>query len=326
MGRFKELLKNDFLILHGALGTELEFRGHDVSGKLWSAKYLLEQPDLIQAVHESYLQAGSDIVTTSSYQATLPGLTETGLTQKEAEQVIRLTVKLAKRARDKFWQSLNEEEKKQRIYPLISGDIGPYAAYLADGTEYTGAYGTISKEELKAFHRSRIKLLLDEDIDLLALETIPNHLEAQALAELLDQEFPEAEAYISFTAQNGQTISDGTPAEELARIADHSQQILALGLNCSAPAVYQEILVRMATVTDKPLVTYPNSGEIYDGAHQVWTASADTSRSLLENTLIWQQLGAKIVGGCCRTRPRDIEALSQGLKSRLSQCPSNQPE
>ena len=207
MAIFKDYLENKSpLILHGALGTEMESLGYDISGKLWSAKYLLEKPEVIQKIHETYVAAGSDLITTSSYQATLPGLIDAGLTEKEAEQIIALTVQLAKAARDKVWAA----EKAKRPYPLISGDVGPYAAYLANGSEYTGDYGQITIKELKEFHRPRIQILLDQGVDLLALETIPNRLEAQALIELLAEEFPEAEAYISFTVQEPGTISDGT--------------------------------------------------------------------------------------------------------------------
>ena len=134
---------------------------------------------------------------------------EAGLTEKEAEQIIVLTVQLAKNARDKVWARLDETEKAKRPYPLISGDVGPYAAYLSNGSEYSGDYGQITIEELKDFHRPRIQILLDQGVDLLALETIPNRLEAQALIELLAEEFPEAEAYLSFTVQEPATISDG---------------------------------------------------------------------------------------------------------------------
>ena len=163
MAIFKDYLENKSpLILHGALGTEMESLGYDISGKLWSAKYLLEKPEVIQKIHETYVAAGADLITTSSYQATLPGLMEAGLTEKEAEQIIVLTVQLAKNARDKVWVALDETEKAKRPYPLISGDVGPYAAYLANGSEYSGDYGQITIEELKEFHRPRIQILLDK--------------------------------------------------------------------------------------------------------------------------------------------------------------------
>ena len=243
MAIFKDYLENKSpLILHGALGTEMESLGYDISGKLWSAKYLLEKPEVIQKIHETYVAAGSDLITTSSYQATLPGLIDAGLTKEEAEQIIALTVQLAKDARDKVWATLDETEKAKRPYPLISGDVGPYAAYLANGSEYTGDYGQITIKELKEFHRPRIQILLDQGVDLLALETIPNRLEAQALIELLAEEFPEAEAYISFTVQEPGTISDGTSLDEIAQLVGQSDQILALGINCSSPLLYNQAL------------------------------------------------------------------------------------
>lgn len=315
MGRFKELLEQqEYLILHGALGTELEYRGYDVSGKLWSAKYLLENPAVIKDIHKDYLLAGSDIVTTSTYQATFPGLAAVGLSKQAIEAVIRLTVTLAKEARDEVWEQLSADEKEWRVYPLISGDVGPYAAYLADGSEYTGAYGEVTKEELKAFHRPRIQLLLEEGAELLALETMPNRLEIESLLELLADEFPTVEAYLSVTTQDGQTLSDGSSLEAIAELVNQSQNVLAVGVNCSSPVLFSDFLAKCRQLTDKPFVTYPNSGEVYDGATQTWHESADTSHTLLEHTLKWHELGAKVVGGCCRTRPQDIQILASQLR------------
>ena len=221
MGRLKELLaQKQILVLHGPLGTELEAMGYDVSGKLWPAKYLLEKPEVIQELHEIYLNNGSNILTTSTYQATIPGLEAAGLNPEQAVDIIRLTVQLAHQARDNYWQNLLDEQKTQTIYPLISGDVGPYAAYLADGSEYNGQYGKVSLQELKDFHRPRIQLFLEQEVDMLALETIPNRLEVQALTELLSEEFPQVEAYMSFTAQEVGKISDGTALKDVIALVE----------------------------------------------------------------------------------------------------------
>ena len=318
MGTFKGLLENqDVLILHGALGTELEALGYDISGKLWSAKYLLEKPSIIQEIHETYIASGADLVTTSSYQATLPGLQEAGLTEVEAKAAIAQTVALAKAARDKAWQSLSEAEKSKRPYPLISGDVGPYAAYLANGSEYTGDYGDISKEDLKDFHRPRIEILLEEGVDLLALETIPNALEAEALVELLAEEFPQVEAYLSFTIQEADRISDGTDFADLISLVNGSKQILVLGFNCSSPLLYDTALEKLSALTDKYLITYPNSGEVYDGQTQTWRPKDVTAKDLVDHSQAWhQQFQVKILGGCCRTRPNDIKSLYQTFRGQ----------
>ena len=316
MATFKDYLENNSpLILHGALGTEMEALGYDISGKLWSAKYLLEKSEVIQELHETYVAAGADLITTSSYQATLPGLVEAGLTEKAAEQIIALTVRLAKAARDKVWGALNETEKAKRPYPLISGDVGPYAAYLANGSEYSGDYGKITINELKDFHRPRIQILLDQGVDLLALETIPNRLETQALIELLAEEFPEAEAYMSFTVQIPDAISDGNSLAEMAKLVSQSNQILAVGINCSSPLLYNQALSFLEN-TGKALITYPNSGEVYDGDSQTWKSKDKDALTLVEHSKYWHaHFGVKILGGCCRTRPNDIKALYQEFRT-----------
>ncbi|CAI3355218.1 homocysteine S-methyltransferase [Enterococcus cecorum] len=317
MGRLKKLLaQKQILVLHGPLGTELEAMGYDVSGKLWSAKYLLEKPEVIQELHEIYLNNGSNILTTSTYQATIPGLEAAGLNPEQAADIIRLTVQLAHQARDNYWQNLSDEQKTQTIYPLISGDVGPYAAYLADGSEYNGQYGKVSLQELKDFHRPRIQLFLEQEVDMLALETIPNRLEVQALTELLSEEFPQIEVYMSFTAQETGKISDGTSLKDVIALVEACPQILAVGFNCTQPRLYDELLQELRTLTTKPLVTYPNSGEIYDGATQTWHHSHEGEGSLVEQSLHWIHLGAQIVGGCCRTRPAEIAALAQAVRKQ----------
>lgn len=315
MGRLNELLtRKQILVLHGPLGTELEYMGYDVSGKLWSARYLLEKPEIIQDIHEIYLESGCNIVTTATYQATIPGLMAAGLDFEQAADIIRLTVQLANQARDNYWQRLSSEAQQQSVYPLISGDVGPYAAYLADGSEYNGQYGEVTLQELKDFHRPRIQLFLEQGVDMLALETIPNALEVQALTELLSEEFPQVEAYMSFTAQETGKITDGTSLKDVIALVEDCSQILAVGFNCSQPRLYDELLQELRTLTMKPLVTYPNSGETYDGVTQTWHHSHEREGSLVNQSLRWIKFGAQIVGGCCRTRPSEIALLAQAVQ------------
>ena len=314
MGKFKDLLdKQEIIILDGALGTELESLGYDVSGKLWSAQYLLDQPQIIQDVHESYVRAGSDIITTSSYQASIPAFIEAGLAPEKAYDLLKETVFLAQKAIENVWQELSPEEQKQRPYPLIAGSVGPYAAYLADGSEYTGDY-QLSEGEFQEFHRPRIQALLEVGCDLLAIETIPNGAEAAAILRLLAEEFPQAEAYLSFVAQSENAISDGTKIEELGNLAQESSQVLAVGFNCTAPHLIAPLLHELGQVCNKPFLTYPNSGETYNGLTRTWHDNPEQERSLLENSKLWQNQGVRLFGGCCRTRPEDIYQLAKGFK------------
>ena len=315
MGAFKDLLeKQDIIILDGALGTELERQGYDVSGRLWSAKYLLENPQIIQDLHEDYVRAGSDIITTSSYQASIPAFVEEGLSLDKAHEIFKKTVLLAQAAVKNVWGRLSLDEQKQRFYPLIAGSVGPYAAYLADGSEYTGSYH-LSEEEFKDFHRPRIQALLDAGCDLLAIETIPNGAEAAAILRLLAEEFPKTEAYLSFVAQSENTISDGTKIELLGRLAQESPQVLAIGFNCTAPHLIVPLLEKLKQVCDKPLLAYPNSGEIYNGLTKTWHDDLEQNLCLLDYSQLWKRQGVQLIGGCCRTRPEDIRRLAGELRT-----------
>src|ERR1044072_8100366 len=193
------------LVIDGALATELERRGCDLKDDLWSAKILLEQPEKIKQVHLDYVKAGADCAITASYQATLEGFVKRGLTENEAIALIQKSVKLASEARDEFWA--DPSNRGNRSQPFVAASVGPYGAFLADGSEYRGNYG-LTEKELMEFHRPRIKVLLEAGADMLACETIPCLIEAQAIAKLL-KEFPDVVAWISFTGRDEVYISEG---------------------------------------------------------------------------------------------------------------------
>lgn len=153
MNKIKDILKKQkAIILDGALGTQIQKNGYDVNDSLWSAKFLDENPSIIKEVHKQYLQAGADCIISSSYQASIEGFLKKGFSKKKALELIRLSINIAKESRDEFWEGL--ENKQNRIKPLVAASIGPYGAYLADGSEYSGKY-SISNEALKHFHEKR---------------------------------------------------------------------------------------------------------------------------------------------------------------------------
>ena len=119
------------IVLDGALATELEARGFSVNDALWSAKALFERPDLVRSVHLDYLRAGADVVTSASYQATVEGFVKRGFTKEEAAALIQKSVRLAQEARDLYLA----ERGADGAVPLVAASVGPYGAYLADGSE-----------------------------------------------------------------------------------------------------------------------------------------------------------------------------------------------
>jgi homocysteine S-methyltransferase len=299
---------NDFslIILDGALATELENRGCNINDSLWSAKILAENPEIIEKVHYDYFISGADCAITSSYQATIDGFMQKGFTETEAISLIQRSVRIAKKARDDFWN--DPENRINRPMPLVAGSVGPYGAYLADGSEYRGDYN-ISEEELINFHRPRIKILVDEGVDILACETIPNLLEAKAITKLL-KEFPNVYCWISFSGKNDLEISDGTLISECAKYLDNCEQVAAIGINCTAPAYVNSLIEEIKNNSTKPVIVYPNSGEEYDANSKTWHGDS-SGCSYGCNAKNWFDKGAKLIGGCCRTTPEDISSIAK---------------
>ncbi|MDQ5908299.1 MAG: homocysteine S-methyltransferase [Pseudomonadota bacterium] len=293
------------LILDGALATELEQRGADLRDALWSAKVLLENPELIYQVHFDYFQAGADCVITASYQATIAGFMQRGLTREAALELLQRSVQLAIEARDAFWQ--DPANRVGRPRPLVAASVGPYGAFLADGSEYRGDYG-LSEVELMDFHRPRLAGLLAAGPDLLACETIPCWTEAHALAQLL-AEFPDACAWFSFSARDDTQICHG---ERLADCVDGLEafpQVVAIGVNCTAPQYIPSLIAEIRSATAKPIVVYPNSGETYDAEQHAWCGPATVDAFALEAQR-WYDGGARLIGGCCRTTPTHIAHIA----------------
>jgi homocysteine S-methyltransferase len=296
------------MVLDGALATELENRGCDLNDSLWSAKVLMEQPELIQKVHLDYFNAGADVAITASYQATVEGFAQRGLSKNQAIELIKKSVQIAKNARDEFWS--DEKNQVNRNYPLIAGSVGPYGAFLADGSEYRGDY-QLTEKEMIDFHRPRIEALIESGVDLLACETIPNFVEAQALIKLLS-EFPSASAWFTFTAKDGEHISHGEKIADVAKWLDSFEQVSAIGINCSSPLHIPSLIQEIKKNTNKPIIVYPNSGEFYISVTNSWHGET-SSESFGLQSQNWYELGAKVIGGCCRTTPEHIKEIKNWI-------------
>jgi homocysteine S-methyltransferase len=295
-------------ILDGGLATELEARGLALDDPLWSARALIDAPELVAAVHRDYLEAGADVISTATYQATLPGLAGRGLSAAESRRVLLSGVTLARTERDVFWE--RHVAGSVRARPLVAASIGSYGAFLADGSEYRGEYG-LDAAALAAWHRPRLDILEGSGADLLAFETIPSLMEVMAIVRAL-ADHPGPPAWISFQARDSRHLADGSPVDAAAAAADRCARVVAVGVNCVAPALVAPLLTRLARATSKPLAVYPNRGDVWDPASRSWieTGSQVAFGSL---ALAWRSAGARLIGGCCRTTPADIRTIASAL-------------
>lgn len=284
------------LISDGGLATELEARGHDLSDDLWSARLLLDSPLEIAAVHAAFFCAGATFATTASYQASFDGFAERGIGRDAAARLMRLSVELAKTARDEVGGDR-----------WVAASVGPYGAALANGEEYVGRYG-LSVEQLADWHRPRMEVLVDADPDVLAIETVPDIDEAQALVALVHE--LGTPAWLSYTI-DGTSTRAGQPLADAFAVAADVPEIVAVGVNCCAPDDVEHAIGVAREGTGKPVIVYPNSGEDWDGVRRTWIGQPAWSADLAPR---WVAAGANIIGGCCRVRPDDIAALALTLR------------
>ncbi|MBX3054035.1 MAG: homocysteine S-methyltransferase [Caldilineaceae bacterium] len=305
------LSRQGFVVLDGGLATELEQRGADIDDELWSARLLLDAPGLIRQLHYDYFAAGADVAISASYQASFPGFSRRGLGRNEAAALLALSVALAQAARDDFWA--DEANRVGRLRPLVAASIGCYGAFLADGSEYRGDYG-LTREELIDWHRPRMAALVASKPDLLACETIPCQVEAEALVALL-AEFPPTPAWLSFSCCDESHVCHGEEFATCVALAAASPHVIAVGVNCTPPPFVEPLLRSARPVTDKPLLCYPNSGESWNAAARCWVEGSGLT-DFGPPAQLWQAAGGQIIGGCCRTGPDDIRRIRASLENR----------
>jgi homocysteine S-methyltransferase len=290
---------NGVLVLDGGLATELEARGHDLRDPLWSARLLADAPEAIAAAHRAYFRAGAAVATTATYQASFDGFAARGVDRDETARLLRRGVALAAQARTAV-----AGDGRRRF---VAASVGPYGAALADGSEYRGRYG-VRVAALAAWHRPRLDVLVDAAPDLLAIETVPDADEAQALvAALAGSPVP---AWLSYSIAGSRTRAGQPLAEAFAVVAD-VPEIVAVGVNCCVPDDVGPAIATARAVTGKPVLVYPNSGERWDARARCWVGPAGFD---VERATGWVARGAVAVGGCCRVGPAAIAALARMLR------------
>lgn len=282
-GPLAEALAQRTVLLDGGLSNQLAAQGCDLSGGLWTGRVLAERPDQVEAAHTAYARAGAEVLITASYQI--------GPRHPRAADLLHRSVALAARAADAADHEV-----------WVAASVGPYGAVLADGSEYRGRYG-LSVRELAAFHRPRIEALLAARPDVLALETVPDPDEAEALLTVLAE--TGAPAWLSYTVADGRTRS-GAPLPEAFALAAAAPQVIAVGVNCCDPAEVLPALEAAAGTTARPLLAYPNDGSVWEAATSTWHPPATEARW---PCAAWHRTGARLIGGCCRIGPARIAEL-----------------
>ncbi|CAG7654188.1 homocysteine S-methyltransferase [Actinacidiphila bryophytorum] len=285
------------LVLDGGLSNQLADQGCDLRDPLWTARLLADEPGQIEAAHRAYVRAGADVLITSAYQASYEGFARRGIGRAEAAGLLRRSVDLARRA------------AAERPGVRVAASVGPYGAVLADGSEYRGRYG-LTVRELERFHRPRIDAVAAASPDVLALETVPDVDEAEAM---LRAAAPTGlPVWLSYTV-DGERTRAGQPLAEAFALAAGRDEVVAVGVNCCAPQDVQAAVELAVAVCGKPAVAYPNSGERWNAAAHRWEGGGVRSPSLASLATAWHASGARLIGGCCRVGPPTVTAIRAAL-------------
>ncbi len=282
---------SELTLIDGGLSTALEALGNSLNTSLWSGELLRNHAEQIRAAHQLFVDAGAQVLITSSYQVTYPGCQSQGWSEAEVDAALIASTELARFDGVK-----------------VAASVGPYGAYLADGSEYRGNYG-LSKEELKDFHRARLAKLIESKPDLLAIETIPELTEAAAIIELLTELSNTIPFWISFSCKSESEISSGELFVDAVTLANSSLQLLAVGINCTAPDLIAPLLESAVLHDGAPFVVYPNSGRQWDAVNKVWLGDPELSFTRAQIDA-WIALGTQFIGGCCGVGPRDIANIA----------------
>ncbi|MGC4985508.1 homocysteine S-methyltransferase [Streptomyces sp. DT193] len=299
---FADALSSGTVVLDGGMSNQLEAAGHDLGDSLWSARLLADRPEAIVEAHLAYYEAGADVAITSSYQATFEGFARRGVPRERGAELLGLSVESAREA-------ARRAHAKGVTRPLwVAASVGPYGAMLADGSEYRGRYG-LSVAELERFHLPRLEVLAAAAPDVLALETVPDTDEARALLRAVRG--LGVPAWLSYSVAGDRTRA-GQPLEEAFALAAEADEVIAVGVNCCAPADVDAAVATAARVTGKPVVVYPNSGETWDAAARAWTGSSTFTAAQVGG---WERAGARLIGGCCRVGPEAITGIASALRA-----------
>lgn len=284
------------VILDGGLSTALDELNIDISGPLWTARAVVENPDGLAAAHRRFAEAGADYVTTASYQCGVEHFRTLGLSASRARAALLSTTSIAR---------IGVADTPTRV----AASIGPFGASLADGSEYHGRYRA-SFADIAAYHRNKLDVLNETDPDVFAVET---QLLADEVRVIVDHlvSLGSPRAWFSFGFRDEETTHGGDTLQQVVDAVTDYPNLVAVGVNCTAPHLVTPILRRLATlVPGVALIAYPNHGGEWRAVDRTWLRPGV---SVFDSVRVeeWYRAGARYIGGCCGTGPTDIARLAE---------------
>jgi len=324
MQNIKDILKNRILVLDGAMGTMIQrytlteddfrkgwFEDHDFPLKGNNDLLSLTRPDIIEAIHKEYLEAGSDIIETNTFSGTSIAQADYKL-EKYAYDINYHSAKIAKKACEEFTQ---KNPNKPRF---VAGSIGPTNRTLSISPDVNDpGYRNVEFDELVIAYEEQIRGLVDGGSDLLLVETIFDTLNAKAALFAIENIALEKSIRLpimvsgTITDASGRTLSGQTT--EAFLISMQHADLLSIGLNCALGAndmrPYLKTLKNKAPfyVSAHPNAGLPNEMGEYDETAEIM---GEQIEQFLNENLV------NIIGGCCGTTPEHIKVMAKLVETK----------
>ena len=265
------------LVLDSAMGTELERRGMDLDLPLWSARALLENPDLVLQIHRDNVAAGADILTANTFRTQRGSLCAAGIDESRARELTRLAVSLARDA---------AREAGREVF--VAGSAAPLAdCYRPD---LVADRATLGRE-----HAAHVENLLASGVDLILVETMNTIREARSATEAVKERVP---VVVSFVTNGRGALLSGEDLGDAVR-SILAVRPAAVGVNCVPfRAIGAEVGRLSAAVPEAPIAASGNT-----------LSERPSPREYAQTAIDWADRGARILGGCCGTTPAHVAAV-----------------
>jgi homocysteine S-methyltransferase len=285
---------SEVLFIDGAVGSELERRGVDLSLPLWSSRALIDAPEVLAAVHRDYLIAGAEAITTATFRTHRRSLEKVGLGERAAE-LTRQAVEIARRVRD-----------EERPDALVFGSVAPLEdCYRPDLVP--------DEETCLREHTEWMGHLIEAGVDLILIETMNQLGEARAAVEAARRVAP-GKWMISFCTRRGGLPGVLLSGEELAPLLSQLGDARAVGVNCvAANAMVDQVGLLRRALPETPILAYGNIGHADSDGNWISSDAIDPDE-YVEYVTSWIEAGASIVGGCCGTTPEHIRVTKEKIR------------
>lgn len=276
------VLRRKIVVLDGAMGTALIAKGYKGSLELLN----VEAADVVGSLHEEYLKAGADMVTTNTTCADALSLKEYGLEERSYE-LSRAGAEVARKAVDMYSTTENPR--------FVAGAVGPTTRNITLANDTT-------EEQLAEVYATQIKGLIDGGVDLILIETAMDAANVRIAVEQVRKLSPEMPIIVSavLSRLEGRVASGATIAKFVEELP--MEELLSVGFNCSMGEKQQVAALKaLAVVSSKPVVLYPALSQPQEAPN----------RFLKPLDTLMRAGGVNIIGGCCGTTPVHIEALAK---------------